>query len=67
MEVARDLIPSWNVEHGLEADRGGLPIAVAAGISLAVGLLIWLLYPRRRTASPPPPPLPNAQKGPFSA
>lgn len=49
LEVARDLIPSWNVEHGLEADRGGLPIAVAAGISLAVGLLIWLLYPRRRT------------------
>ena len=51
-DVARDLVPRWRVDDR-EVDRGPPPLALTIPLAVLVGLVAWILTPRRRIPRSP--------------
>jgi hypothetical protein len=46
-DVARGLVPLWRVDDR-EVDRGPLPLSLTIPLAVLVGLVAWIVTPRRR-------------------
>jgi hypothetical protein len=49
-DVARDLVPRWRVDDR-EVDRGPPPLSLTVPLAVLVGLVAWIVTPRRRARS----------------
>ena len=51
-DVARDLVPRWRVDDQ-KVDRGPPPLALTIPLAVLVGLVAWIVTPRRRRPRSP--------------